>query len=113
MTLDAYAALITREVRERLPGVRAARRGSTVTWTLGKAAARLDAARADRWELVVAAGEQIGCRTYCDCSDPRGAHVAANNIVVHFDPRWCRGIDVEPYSEADMKRLGEKRSFVS
>jgi hypothetical protein len=94
LPLRTWAELLTREVRARLPDVRATGSRSSVTWTRGQRSARLSA-EPGIWWLTFGKG-----RTYCEWPDAHSAHVAASNIVVHFDARWCRGIDVEPYSEA-------------
>ena len=108
LPLQTWAELVTREVRERLPAVRATRSRSSVTWTLGERSASLSAEPGIWWVRFGKA------RTYCEVPDAQAAHVAASNIVCHFDARWCRGIDAEPYSEVDMKRIeGEPRPLRS
>ena len=102
MSLQPWAELVTRQVRERMPdphAIRAVRAGTTITWTLGKRTATLDAAEPGLWWIVA------GGRTYCEAPDAHAARVAASNILGHFDSRWCRGIDVEPYQDAEIKRL--------
>jgi hypothetical protein len=112
MPLRPFAELVTREVRARLPDVRAVRSGSGVTWTRGTAIARLDAAAPYLWELTISTSRGVTCRTYPERMDVDTARVAAANIVGHFDARWCRGIDVKPFSDADMKRFNQNRSFL-
>lgn len=108
LPLRTWGELVTREVRQHLPDVRAVRSRSSITWTRGQHSARLSAEPGIWW---VSFGKG---RTYCETPDARSAHVAAANIVIHFDPRWCRGFDAEPYSEADMKRMeGEPRPLRS
>jgi hypothetical protein len=108
MTLDQYARHVTREVRERLPDVRAVRAGTAITWTRGTSIARLWPAGPSFWELTVSTPRGAGCRTYPERLDAHTAHVAASNIVGHFEPRWCRGIDAEPYSDTDMNRFAQR-----
>lgn len=102
MPLQLWAELITRQVRERISdpyALRAVRAGTKVTWTLGTCTATLDAAEPGLWWIIA------GCRTHCENADARAARVMASNILVHFDSRWCRGIDVEPpYQDAVIKR---------
>jgi hypothetical protein len=103
MPLRAWAELVTHEVRTLLADVRAVRTGSSVTWTRCRHNAKLHAEPGIWWLIA-------GSRTYCESPDARAAHIAASNIVCHFDARWCRGIDAEPYSEVEMKRIeGESR----
>ena len=97
MLLRSWAELVTREVRERLPDVRATRRGATVVWKLGGHSATLNAADPQNWWLRIDTG---GCGhplTYDEDRNAASARVTAANIVVHFDPRWCCRLDVEPY----------------
>jgi hypothetical protein len=103
MQLRPWAELVTREVRERLPDVRAVRTGKTVTWMRGSSIARLSPAGPNLWELTVSTTRGVACRTYPERIDVDTAHVAASNIVAHFDPRWCRGIDVAPYPDSLMR----------
>lgn len=108
LPLRTWAELVTLEVRQRLPDVRASRSRSSVTWTLGQHSASLSVEPGIWW---VSFGKG---RTYFEAPDARAAHVAASNIVCHFDARWCRGIDAEPYSEVEMKRIeGEPRPLRS
>jgi len=108
LPLRTWAELVTREVRERLPDVRAVRSRSSVKWTLGQRSVSL-CAESIIWWVSFGKG-----RTYCEVPDARAAHVAASNIVCHFDARWCRGIDAEPYSEVEIKRIeGEPRPLRS
>jgi hypothetical protein len=102
MQLGPWGELVTREVRERLPDVRASRTGSAVTWVRGTSIARLRATGPGTWELTVSTARITRCRTYPERLDVDTAHVAASNIVGHFDPRWCRGIDVAPYPDSVM-----------
>lgn len=78
MTLDAYARLVTDEVRRKLPDVSAARSSTTVTWRHGQAHATLDAADRKTWWLVA------GARTYTERFDAESAHVTAENLIAHF-----------------------------
>jgi hypothetical protein len=100
LSLREYVELATAKVRERLPDVRAVRKGSTIVWTRGNRTATLDAAAPALWWLHT--GRAL---TYCERPDQAHAHVAASNLLGHFDARWCRGIDHEPFSEAEMKRI--------
>jgi hypothetical protein len=103
MTLEHYAQLVTKRVRERLPDVRGVRRGTTVVWTLGRRTATLNAAASNIWWLRIDAGSRGGQPlTYDERQNADSAHIAASNIVTHFDPRYCRGIDVAPYTDAEM-----------
>ena len=97
MQLRPWAELVTREVRERLPDVGAVRAGSSITWTRGASRATLSPASQGLWELAVTTTRGFAVRTYPARLDVNTAHVAASNIVGRFDPRWCRGLDVEPY----------------
>ena len=108
LTLRDYAELVTREVRRYLPNVRASRSSTSVTWRLGDFVATLDASKPDWWHVIHTAGPQP-VRTHDDRHDVASAHVAASNIVVHFDPCYCRGIDAQPYSDADMRRIRPMR----
>ena len=88
------------------PEVSAARNGKGVTWMNGGCTAELDASRAI-WRVRIEA-----MLTYDERKIVDSAYVAAWNLLEHFDLRWCRGIDHEPYSEIEMKRFSEKRSFL-
>jgi hypothetical protein len=97
MPLQHWAELVTREVRARLPDVRAMRRGTTVVWKLGQHSATLNAADPrNRW-LRIDTGGRGHPLTHDEDRNATSARVTAANIVVHFEPRWCRGLDVEPY----------------
>jgi hypothetical protein len=102
LSLREYALLTTAEVRKHLPDVRAMRRGTTVVWRRWNAVATLNASAADHWRL------ETGSCTYHERHDARGAHVAASNIVVHFDRRYCRGIDVPPFTVDEMARFANR-----
>ena len=97
LPLREYVLLTTAEVRKHLPDVRAMRKGTTIVWRRGNALATLDAS--EGWRL------DAGSRTYHERHDARAAHVAASNIVVHFDQRYCRGIDEPPYTVDEMARF--------
>jgi hypothetical protein len=92
LRLREYAILTTAEVRKHLPDVRAMRKGTTIVWRRGNAVATLNASAADHWRL-----EADSC-AYHERHDARAAHVAASNIVVHFDRRYRRGIDEPPFT---------------
>jgi hypothetical protein len=108
MTLDPYAQLVTREVRTRLPDVRAVRTGSSVTWTLGTSRATLGPAGPGLWELAVITARGFAVRTYPERMDVDTARIAASNIVGHFDLAWCRGIDVAPFTSDEMGRFANR-----
>lgn len=102
MPLQPWLELVTRQVRVYLPDVRAVRSGTAVTWMRGAAIARLEPAGSGRWELTVTTPRSVACRTYPERMDVDTARVAASNIVGHFDPAWCRGIDVAPFTADEM-----------
>jgi hypothetical protein len=113
MSLQPWAELVTRGVRAWLPDVRAARRGETVVWMRGNSIATITPAGASAWELVITTNGKMTIRTYPERTDVDTARVAAGNIVAHFDARWCRGIDHEPYSEAYMRANEQARPLRS
>jgi hypothetical protein len=102
LSLREYAILTTAEVRKHLPDVRAMRKGSTIVWRRGNAVATLNASAADHWRL------DAGSSTYHERHDARAAHVAASNIVVHFERRYCRGIDVPPFTIDELARFAHR-----
>lgn len=75
------------------------RKGTTIVWRRGNAIATLNASDAPRWRL------EAGSCTYHERHDARAAHVTASNIVVHFERRYCRGIDEPPFTVDEMARL--------
>jgi hypothetical protein len=105
MPLQPWAELVTREVRTHLPDVRAVRAGTAITWSRGTSRATLAVAGPGLWELSISTARGMTVRTFPERIDVDTAHVAASNIVGHFDPRWCRGIDVQPFSDSDMARF--------
>jgi hypothetical protein len=104
LRLREYAILTTAEVRKHLPDVHAMRKGTTIVWRRGNAVATLNASAADHWRL------DVGSCTYHERHDARAAHVAASNIVVHFDIRYCRGIRVPPYTDEELARSAAFRA---
>ncbi len=109
MQLRPWAELVTREVRERLPDVRSsARTGNAITWTRGTSRASLTPAGQGLWEFTSRDAAGYRLPHISRRIDVDTAHVAASNLVAHFDDRWCRGIDAEPYSDADMKRFAQR-----
>lgn len=105
MPLQPWAELVTRGVRGRLLDVRAVRSGAAITWMRGAAVARLEATGPGRSELTVATARSVACRTYPERMDVNTAYVAAANIVGHFEPARCRGLDVAPFSAGEMARF--------
>lgn len=108
MNLQPWAELVTREVRARLPDVRAVRTGSSITWTRDTSRATLGPAGPGLWELAVTTARSGAVRSYPKRMDADTAHVAASNIVGHFEPSWCRGIDVAPFTSDEMARFANR-----
>jgi hypothetical protein len=75
------------------------RTGATIVWRRGNDVATLNGSDAARWRL------ESGSHTYHESHDARAAHVAASNIVVHFDQRYCRGTDMPPFTVDEMARF--------
>lgn len=101
MPMFEWAELVTRTVRKCLPDVRAVRKGTNIVWKLGDHRAILEPAGATWWMRIDATSRWAGTRTYDERHSEQSARVAASNIVVHFDPRYCRGFDVEPYTREE------------
>jgi hypothetical protein len=103
MTIDAYTLVID-TVRRHLPDVAASRLATRATWRRSAYVPMLTAA-GDRLRSKIVQRDRGGnCHTYSEQLDERTASVDANNIVVHFDPRFCRGIDVAPHARAEIAR---------
>jgi hypothetical protein len=102
LSLREYAVLMTAEVRKHLPDVSVMRKGATIVWRRGNTVATLNASDPARWHL------EAGSRTYHESHNARAAYVAASNIVVHFDQRYCRGVEVLPYTIDEMARFGPR-----
>jgi hypothetical protein len=48
-------------------------------------------------------GGGAGILTHSDRHDAFTAEVTASNIVVHFDLRYCRGLEVPLYTDHELK----------
>ena len=95
---------MTARIREFLGSeLRAVMRQRTVVWTYGRAEARLDATRYEWWLKVSSSAAGTGISTHSDRHDRHTAEVTAANIVIHFESRFCRGLNVTPYSEHELK----------
>lgn len=110
LPLDDWARAVAERVRKYLPDVGAAKAGRVITWRRGTAVATLDAGRLD-WRLQINSSNLTGTGIACHSNrhDRFTAGVAASNIVVHFDIRYCRGLDVPPYSEREINTLLGKK----
>jgi len=109
LPFDAWAVAVTDRVRAFLPDLAASRSRRVVTWTRGAAQARLDARQHEWWLTISSSGAGTGISTHTERHDRFTADVAASNIVVHFDARYCRGIDVPPYTEHEINVLQGKK----
>jgi len=110
LPLIAWATIVTKRVREFLPDVSASHRRKIVVWIRGRCEARLDGTRSAWWLHITSTnGAGPGISTHSERHDRFTAEVAASNIVVHFDGRFCRGLSVAPYSEHEYKMLQAKR----
>jgi hypothetical protein len=86
--------------------VRATMRRRLVVWTLGRAEARLDATRPDWWLTITSStGGAFGISTHSDRHDRFTAEITAANIIIHFDSRFCRGLDVDRYTEHELAMM--------
>jgi hypothetical protein len=71
----------------------------------------LDAKNASTWWLYIESGDSHrGPLTYDERQNADSARVAVNNIVVHFDIRYCRGIRVPPYTGEELARSAAFRA---
>jgi hypothetical protein len=110
LSLPAWAKTVTSRAREFLPEIRAVQKGRTIVWTRGSHRATLEAGRDDWWmKISSSSGTGTGVSTHSDRHDHYTAMVAASNIVVHFDPRFCRGLEAEPYTQHELDILLGKR----
>jgi hypothetical protein len=110
LSLPAWAKAVTSRAREFLPEIRAVQKGRAIVWTFGTQCATLDASRDDWWMNIGSSrGAGTGVSTHSDRHDHLTAMVAASNIVVHFDPRFCRGLETEPYTQHELESLLGKR----
>lgn len=110
LPLPAWAKAVTTRAREFLPEIRAIQKGRTIVWTFGARYATLDASTDDWWiKIAPSSGAGTGVSTHSDRHDLFTAMVAASNLVAHFDPRFCRGLDTEPYSQQELDNLLGKR----
>jgi hypothetical protein len=102
MELQPWAEVVTRTVRKYLPDVRAFRKGKNIVWKLQGHRAILEPDGNTWWMRITDKTGAVGPRSFDERHDAASAGIAANNIVVHFDPRWCRGIDVAPFDSAQV-----------
>jgi hypothetical protein len=110
LPFEAWARAVTERVRACLPDVTGTKRGRVVVWSRGATQARLDASRRDWWMSIASStGAGTGILTHTERHDRFTAEVAASNIVVHFDARFCRGLNVPPYTEHELNILQRKK----
>lgn len=103
MDFHDWAVLVTTIVREYLPMVTGLRKSDSVVWKYGAKTATLTI-QDHSWWMAINTGEGTPPpRTFDNRHDAESARVAAANIVIHFEPRYCQGLDVEPYPVGSMK----------
>jgi hypothetical protein len=108
LTLEKWARRVTDRARRFLPELRATGSGRTVTWACGPILAVLNAGGPDWWLQIPSATGGPGSSTHTDRHDGFTAEVATSNIVVHFDPRFCRGLSSPPYTDHELQILTGK-----